>query len=170
MTNRDNWTKEECRIRYVQGLRIGLRDLALDSGNSLSAVRRWCNDENWVNLRAAYQSNLSTAIEENTLAKLSERVSEDLVDLNRSHLESLARSRLMAIDFLEVLKKSVEEYPREIRWERVGNKDFSLAILRYCNVLNAAIEMERSALGMRHLDLDTAINEVTKAGYEVSEI
>ena len=80
------WTKEECRRRYVEGERIGQRALSEQSGRQPTVIARWCREGNWVQQREQYVSKLRAEIQAKTIEKTSDRLSDELAKRNEDHI------------------------------------------------------------------------------------
>jgi hypothetical protein len=162
------WKKEECRVRYVQGEPISLKALALEANYSFSVLSTISYREGWVAQRKEYQRKLDEITLAKTLDKTSDLRSDRLVVVNEQHIESLTKTRLTAESFLTTLIMSLRDLPQGDRAARLVDSQFSLAVQRYSNTILNSIQVERIALGLKYLDVDVAVNELVKAGFEVS--
>lgn len=167
--NKKKWTKEECRDRYVYGERIGIRSLTKLSNNVHSTVARWCAEDKWTELRDRYQIALRSETEAKIISETSDRLSDELVKLNEEHIKGSELFRKMAQQFAGILATEIQNTDCGDRVKKLTNKEFTLAVNRYANVFATAVSLQRQATGMQYLDINNAIEQIIKAGYDVSE-
>jgi hypothetical protein len=169
LPKKKKWSKEECRDRYVRGEKIGQRELSKQSGRHETVIARWCSQEKWVQQRQQYVSRLQVETESKTIQKTSDRLSDELAKLNEEHIKGSELFRKMAQQFAGIMAAEIQNSSNEKRFEKLTDKEFSLAIQRYSTIFATAVQLQRQATGMQYLDLDKAVSEVIKAGYDVSE-
>ena len=169
MAKKKKWTREECRDRYVTGDKIGIRTLAKLSGRAHGVLGDWSSKDNWTGQRERFQNNLRTETEAKTIDKTSDRLSDELAKLNEEHIKGSELFRKMAQQFAGILATEIQNCSPEGRVKKLTDKEFTLAINRYANVFATAVALQRQATGMQYLDINTAIEQVTRNGYEVSE-
>jgi hypothetical protein len=75
----------------------------------------------------------------------------------------------MAQQFAGILAADIQNSGDETRIKKLTDKEFTLAVQRYSTIFATAVQLQRQATGMQYLDLDKALSEVIKAGYDVSE-
>ncbi len=163
------WSKEECRDRYVTGEKIGIRSLAKLANVNLSTIGKWCSHGNWKAERDRYQIELRSQTEAKTIEKTSDRLSDELTKLNEEHIKGSELFRKMAQQFAGILATEIQNSTNPERVRKLTDKEFTLAVQRYSNVFATAVQLQRQATGMHYLDLDKAVSQVIKAGYDVSE-
>ncbi len=169
MAKKRKWSKEECRIRYVQGEKIGQRALAEQSGRTKSVIAEWCSRENWVQQREQYQGKLRAEAEQKTIDKTSDRLSEDWAKINEEHLKGTELFRKMALQFGMALGNKFSNASSEDKAKIAADKDFSLAVQKYGSLYKDMVQLERIALGMEYMDSNKAIAKVIRDGYDVIE-
>uniref|UniRef100_B8HMZ9 Transposase n=1 Tax=Cyanothece sp. (strain PCC 7425 / ATCC 29141) TaxID=395961 RepID=B8HMZ9_CYAP4 len=57
MSESNQWSREECRNRYVRGEKISLRELSRLSSRALGLLGRWCKEDGWTEQREQYRLN-----------------------------------------------------------------------------------------------------------------
>lgn len=163
------WTREECRIRYVQGERIGLRALAKVSGRAHSVLCRWSSKDRWTEQRGQYEGRMRANLEVKTIEKTTEILSDELSKINEEHIKGLEFYRKLALQCTQTLATELAALEKSGRFKLTKDKDFALVLQKYAGVHMDAINIERMALGMQYLDLNKAIEATKKAGYDVVE-
>ncbi len=159
------WTKEECRRRYVEGEKIGQRALAEQSGRTKSVISDWCSADGWVQQREQYQGRLRAEVQAKTIEKTSDRLSDELAKRNEDHVKGYEVFRAIATQFNKALLTELQTSGDKLKLL----DDKSVSFQRYATGYKLAVEGERAALGMEYLDINKAIAEAIKAGYEVNE-
>ena len=139
------------------------------SNVNLSTIGLWCSRGNWKAERDRYQIALRSETEAKTIEKTSDRLSDELAKLNEEHIKGSELFRKMAQQFAGILATEIQNCSPEGRVKKLTDKEFTLAINRYANVFATAVALQRQATGMQYLDINTAIEQVTRNGYEVSE-
>ena len=165
MSKKRKWSKEECRIRYVQGEKIGQRALSKQSGRAPTVIARWCKEDNWVQQREQYVSRLRAETSQKTIEKTSDRLSDDLAKRNEDHVRGFEVIRAGAIQFNKTLLTELQKSDRKLKL--LDEK--SMSFQRYATAYKLAVEGERQALGMEYMDSNKAIAKVIKDGYDVIE-
>lgn len=166
---KQKWTREECRIRYVEGEKIGQRALAEQSGRVANLIGKWCSEDGWVKQREQYQSRLRAETQDKTIEKTSEILSDELSKINEEHIKGLEFYRKLALQCTQTLATELTALEKNGRFKLTKDKDFALVLQKYAGVHMDAINIERMALGMQYLDLNKAIEATKKAGYDVVE-
>lgn len=159
------WSKEECRIRYVQGEKIGQRALAEQSGRAASLIGQWCSEDGWVKQREQYQSKLRAETHRKTLELTSDRLAEDLAKRNEDHVKGYEVFRAVSVQYTKALLTELQATSNKLQLL----DDKSMATQRYAAIYNLAVQGERTALGMEYMDINRAIEAASRAGYEVVE-
>ena len=165
LAKKRKWSREECRLRYVQGEAIGQRALAEQSGRAASVIAAWCSEDGWVQQREQYQSNLRAETQKKTIEKTSDRLSDDLAKRNEDHVRGFEVIRAGAIQFNKTLLTELQKSDRKLKL--LDEK--SMSFQRYATAYKLAVEGERQALGMEYMDSNKAIAKVIKDGYDVIE-
>jgi hypothetical protein len=156
------WNRPQCERRYIEGEKIGLRQLATESGQPKGTIERWCKADDWVGKRGQFQDELKTKTQEKTIEKLSERLSDAMSVLSLQHLESHKLVRGIAVDILKKIKVKVEETQ--------NLEDIPVRIVNaWSIILTRHIDGERKAAFLDNLNLSSAIERVVNAGFVVSE-
>lgn len=155
------WSKEQCRLRYVQGVGLGLKALAIESGVPIGTLKRWSSQkpDTWPQQRRQFDTKVRLL----THQKSVEAIAQSNEAVIAEHLEMLAMLREIASVFFKALLIKVREIENDT--DPVNNEllEFLKSIggrvplQTYANVLHLAIQGERQAL---YLDLaDPAILE-----------
>lgn len=163
------WSREQCRTRYVQGEKIGIRTLSKLANRSHGTVGTWSSEDNWTGERERYHNELRTKTEEKVIEATSDRLADELVKMNEEHIRGAELFRKMSQQFAGILATEIQQINQSDRSKTIINKEFSLALQRYSGIFATAVQLQRQATGMQYLDLDKAVSEVIKAGYDVSE-
>lgn len=162
------WSKEECRLRYVQGERIGLKALAIESGVPFGSLKRWSSSEKpetWPQMRKQYDAEVRLLTHQKSVELVSDAIATSNEAIIAEHLEMLAILREIVSMFLKVVQFKLKEIEDSTEPSVVNDRqlDFLISIAGRCpltvysNALHLAIQGERQAL---HLDLvDPAILE-----------
>ena len=169
MAKKRKWSKEECRIRYVQGEKIGQRALAKLAGRDPAVIGRWCSADNWVEQRQQYVSKMQAEAERKTIEKTSDRLSDEWAKINEEHLKGTELFRKMALQFGMALGNKFSNASGEDKPKIAADKDFSLAVQKYGSLYKDMVQLERIALGMEYMDSNKAIAKVIRDGYDVIE-
>lgn len=151
------------------GERIGVRSLAKLANRPNSTISRWCAEDGWTGQRDRYQVELRAKTDEKTLDKTSDRLSNELTKLNEEHIKGSELFRKMAQQFAGILATEIQNIDINNRASKLIDKEFTLAINRYANVFATSVSLQRQATGMKYLDINTAIEELGRLGYIVSE-
>lgn len=166
---KNKWSREECRIRYVQGDKIGLRSLSKLANRPNSTVSRWSSEDSWAEKREQYWVRLKAETVEKTIAKTSDRLSDEWSKINEEHLKGTEVFRKMALQFGVALGNQFSQSSSEAKAKLAADKDFSMAVQRYSSIYKDMVNLERQALGMQYMDSNTAIAKVISDGYDVIE-
>ncbi len=169
MPKKQKWSREECRIRYVQGEKIGTRSLAKLANRPICTVARWCAEGKWAEQRDRYQIKLRSESEQKAIEKTSDRLSEEWSRVNEEHLKGTELFRKMALQFGMALGNKFSNASTEEKAKIAADKDFSMAVQRYGSLYKDMVNLERVALGMEYMDGNKAIAKVIKDGLIVSE-
>jgi hypothetical protein len=161
------WTKEQCRLRYVQGERIGLKALAVESGVPIGTLKRWSSEkpETWPQQRRQFDTKVRLLTHQKSVEAVSGAITQSNEAVIAEHLEMLAMLREIASFFFKAVLFKVKEIENDSDPDSVNDKLLEflktlggrVPLQTYSNVLHIAIQGERQAL---HLDLvDPAILE-----------
>ena len=153
----------------MQGEKIGLRSLSKLANRSHSTVGSWCSEDNWTQQRERYHNAVRSKTEEKVIEATSDRLADELTKMNEEHMRGFELFRKMSQNFGAILLAEIQDLDSSARQKKVANKDFTLAVQRYGAVYTQMAQMQRLAMGMKYMDLNIAIDEVMKNGYEVSE-
>ena len=164
---KNKWSKEECRIRYVQGDQITTRSLSKMANRSLSTISGWCADEKWTEQRDRYWIRLRSETELKTIEKTSDRLSEEWAKVNEEHLKGSELFRKLAIQLTMAIGAEFQQSKSKSKTAK--NKDVYLAIQKYGSIYKDMVNLERQALGMQYMDSNKAIAKVISDGYDVIE-
>lgn len=164
---KNKWSKEECRIRYVQGEKISTRSLSKMANRSLSTISGWCADEKWAEQRDRYWIKLRSETEQKTIAKTSDRLSDEWAKINEEHLKGSELFRKLSVQLTMAIGAEFQQSKSKSKTAK--NKDVYLAIQKYGSIYKDMVNLERQALGMQYMDSNTAIAKVISDGYDVIE-
>ena len=167
-TNRRQWTQKESRDRYVMGDEITTRELAKLANRDPATIGRWSSADNWVEQRKQFANRMQTTTESKIIEKTSDRISDDLSELNEEHVKGCELFRKMSQQFAGILANHIQTSSKDIRFALVTEKEFTLALQRYSGIFATSLQLERQALAMDYLNLDKAIAKTMDAGLEVS--
>jgi hypothetical protein len=132
-------------------------------------VGAWSSEDNWIQERERYHNELRTKTEEKVIEATSDRLADELTRMNEEHIKGFELFRKMSQNFAAILAAEIQETSNSDRSKKVTNKDFTLAVQRYSAIFAQMAQMQRMSLGMKYMDLNVAMDEVIKAGYEVNE-
>lgn len=163
LVNTKKWSKEECRLRYVEGEKISQRTLSEQSGRALGVLSRWCRDDDWVGQRDQYVSKVRAATQKKTIEKTSELLSDDLAKRNEDHVKGYEIYRGLSIQFSKALLTELQTADNKLDLL----DQHAMAAQRYANIYNLSIQGERASLGMDYMDINKAIARLIKDGYDV---
>jgi hypothetical protein len=164
---RETWTREKCRLRYVQGQRIVLHTLAAESGVPIGTLKRWSSDEEvtWLQQRRQYDENVRLLTHQKSIELVSDAIAQSNEAIITEHLELLATLREMVSVFFKAVMSKIKEIEEGTEPSVVNDRllEFLISLggrcplTVYSNALHLAIQGERQAL---YLDLvDPAILE-----------
>lgn len=151
------------------GETISVRSLALLSNRSHSAVANWCAQDKWTEQKDRYLIALRSETESKVIESTSDRLAGELVTMNEEHMKGFELFRKMAQQFATILAAEIQDLGNSDRQKKVVDKDFTLAVQRYSSINAQMAQMQRLAMGMKYMDLNIAMEEIIKAGYEISE-
>jgi hypothetical protein len=169
------WTESECRDRYVQGTRIGLRALALESGVPFNTIGGWSRNAQptWPEQRQQYQDDLTTKSREKSIEAVSTAIADSNTALIESHCSAWSELRGIASEFfdltLEILDAKAagnqpsEETQRAFHFlKELGGK---APMSAYSSVLQTAIAGERVAANLDLIDPNILERFANKQGF-----
>ena len=166
------WSLDKCEIEFLslEG-KMSERVIELSKRSKLSepTIWRYYRKGNWKQKVEDFDRDMIAAVTQKTIDKTSDRLSDELAKLNEEHIKGSELFRKMAQQFAGILATEIQNCSPEDRVKKLTNKEFTLAINRYANVFATAVALQRQATGMQYLDINTAIEQVTRNGYEVSE-
>lgn len=171
--NQESWSKEECRRMYVYNLEpIGIRELVKKSNRNYSLLASWSTKDGWVEQRTRYQSKLRTEIEEKTITKQSQLLSDSLATVAKRHYEgykvfsdlAVTYGRLQHRLLLEAEGKGFDDAYNMLR--RINPTEINFWSL----VLDRSFKGESQSVGLKQeIDPNAAIQTLEKMGYEIRE-
>lgn len=167
-TNRRQWTQQESRDRYVMGEEISTRELAKLANRDRATIGRWCSADNWVKQRRQFADKLQATTENKIVEKTSDRISDDISELNAEHVRGSDLFRKMSQQFAGILISRVQNANADTRHALITEREFTLALQRYSGIYATSVQLQRQALAMDCINLDTAINRTMSAGLEVA--
>jgi hypothetical protein len=174
----ETWTKEKCRLRYVQGQRIGLHALAVESGVPIGTLKRWSSEEDvtWLQQRRQYDENVRLLTHQKSVELISDAITLNNEAVIKEHLKILVTLReIVSVYFRTLLAKvrAIEEgtTPSVVNdqvLDFLGSHGGRCPLTVYSNALHLAIQGERQAL---YLDLvDPSMLEKVAARHGLSLI
>lgn len=157
------WTRQQCEQRYVQGDRIFLKDLAVESGVSERQLERWSaeGEKPWPKLRREFGGELAAATTKKAIEKISEKASDEFSNLTFEHLEAYRIYRQLATIYGNFLLEKANSNPLEL------SKLPAYAINFWSLALDRSIQGERKAAGLEYEDVNKAIQFLQSLGYEI---
>lgn len=164
------WSKEQCRLCYVQGHEdIGIRKLAVISGNSRPAIEGWVKSEQWVKQRADYRASLHRAINEKTIEKTSNEISDELsiICLENYKVHKLTRDYVAKIMELKArqLSEDLKITNSEDRRKAISLHN-SYEINQWSQALTRSTDAINQIRGIKYFtEINTAVNKLLSAGY-----
>lgn len=153
------------------GDRISIRDLAKDSGVPRKTLERWSTQDSWTTRRGQYNSQTRAKVEEKTInriiEKTSDKVSDEIASVQAEHAENYRAFRdLVMLKVKYIVRQCNQDQPLE-RFEAQLEKLNGLSLNFLSLVLDRSVKGERTALGLKYSDYNTAIEVLTSAGFEV---
>ncbi|KYC42109.1 hypothetical protein WA1_19100 [Scytonema hofmannii PCC 7110] len=168
------WNSTQCRRRYVEGGdKIGIRQLAKDSGVPKGTLEKWCRDEDWVTKRGQFQDSVETTVREKTVEKVSEKLSDELADIAianyqshkkvRDYVNKLFDLKIMSLT-VDLLNENLttEQGLEMMKKHRADEINLlSLALARATQEIAAATGLEY------HISLKSATKKLSSEGFQV---
>ena len=166
----NQWTREQCRDRYVMGEEIGVRSLAKLANRPVGTVARWCGEDQWLAQRDQHMIAIRSKTESKVIEANSSAIAERYTDLDEEHLKGFELFRKMSLQFAGILLADIQQQNRNNsdRKTQIINPSFSLAMQRYSGMFTEMAKMERLVTGADYQVIDKAIALVTKEGYDVT--
>jgi hypothetical protein len=168
------WTKEQCRIRYVEhGDNIGIRLLASISGVSKGSVERWARNDvpTWVEQRRQYRDALRTATQSKTIEKTSSKLSDELSDIVTANYKCHKLVRNYALKVLEVKMRQINEIESLPLAEKVAivtKSHQGYEINYWSQILTRSTAAIAEVTGMKYyIDINAAAGRLEREGYEI---
>ena len=165
------WKREQCRQRYVEGDDdIGIRGLAKISGQPKGTLERWARDDSprWIVQRGQYRDRLKTEIQQKTIEKASERLSDDLADISVANYEAHKLARDYAHTIFKIKAKDLQRVIKLPDEERlVELKKHSASDMNYWSlILSRSTQEIAAATGLPYyINANTAFTKLEKEGY-----
>jgi hypothetical protein len=169
----ERWAREECRAKYLSDPSLSLRKLAEMSGWNRGRLSRWSEEDpdgTWADQRSRHQARLRSEIDRKIIDKASKIVSDDLTCLAEDHYKSHKLAKEIAIVVLQTIARKLAIAQQYGDITTVVGSLNAVEINHWSNIIDRHIKGERQAKGMDYLDINVAIDTVTKAGYEVIDI
>lgn len=170
----DNWTRpwsrEQCKIRYVQGDRASIRQMVLYSGRSKSSIERWREEDRWEDERGQFQEKLKTVTQEKTLEKASDKLSDELSEVAIANYKAhkLARDYALAVFQIKARHlKKIQSLPEEQQFDAL--KSHSASELNYWSLILARSTQEiANSTGLAYyININTSAKKLEQEGYVV---
>lgn len=160
------WTKEECRDRYVHGLQISLKKLAIESGNSAKTIEDWSRHDTpkWSEQRRQFQGQARVDSDNKAI----EQISEIKAGLATEHLRSYQSARRVIdthFNWFNERINAVKHIPERLEAELKGTRKSDLNFLTLS--LERVINGERTAAGLEWENVPKAIAYLQRLGYQV---
>jgi hypothetical protein len=182
------WTKEQCELRYVEGERITIEQLAIAAGIPAPTIRRWAAAGKWRTRRDAFQAT----VREETRDKLADKLSDELGDLlsgaSVEHLEAYRICRRLAMMRGQFLLRKIEPaFRTSTHPEMAGDGEADplaaeavqaiqaealqslnpMELNLVCLIIDRCVRGERLVAGLDYENVNAAIAACEKAGLEV---
>jgi hypothetical protein len=154
------WTKEECRVRYVQGQRIGLYELSVEACVPFGTLKRWTTEkpDTWFQQRRRFEEKTIRLTDQKSMELVSDAIAASNEDAIAQHLKTARTLRELSMTFFSAVLTKIEAIETDTP-ETEQNRQL-LAFLTqiagrcplavYSDVARLAIQLERQAL---YLDL-----------------
>jgi hypothetical protein len=181
------WTIEQCRDRYVMGMRISLRALSKVSGVSAETISKASSRDRWTDQRAEFRATVNIKTFDIVSAQIAGKTAEILTAHYERELDLfnyISRAAKLADKYTDQGITRLEEF-EELKSELGGeelDKEEELnaynpyrlqALMASLNLaqtaLSSAIDGQRKALGLDYADINYAVSSVRRAGLEVVE-
>uniref|UniRef100_B8HN10 Uncharacterized protein n=1 Tax=Cyanothece sp. (strain PCC 7425 / ATCC 29141) TaxID=395961 RepID=B8HN10_CYAP4 len=178
MSESNQWSREECRNRYVRGEKISLRELSRLSSRALGLLGRWCKEDGWTEQREQYQTEQRSEIDKKTIERTSSKISEFLSELSLEHAQAYRTPRRIAEFILRQVESKIEalesthpemQDPDALRESlKALIQDSHPATLNLLSqVIDRCVRGERMVSGAEYDDINKAIERIERTGLEV---
>lgn len=171
------WSREQCKIRYVQGDRISLRGMARASGRSKSSMERWSAEDTWEDERSQYQTSVKTATREKTIEKASERLSEELADIAIANFKAHKLARDYALTIFKIKAMHLKQIQERMQLQEIDPEQLSAEIKKHHNaaemnfwshILSRSTQEISAATGLPYyVNINTSAKKLEQEGYVV---
>jgi hypothetical protein len=150
------WPESVCRDRYVEGDRVGLRQLSEMSGVPFRTLAYWSKNSDWTKQRETFCVTVATKAQRKSLERVSDELADRSTELVKAHLKALENQRTISARFFEYVMISLAATERGADPPDKVKKglDFLIAIAgkapvsTFATVLQVAIAGEREAAWM----------------------
>ena len=166
------WTEDQCRLRYVEGPKIGLRKLSEVSGVSKNTLGYWSSEDNWVDRRGRFWDSLQTETQQKTIEKVSDALSDEHAKVLTQHYQAQSQARQLAAVYFATLSKLIADLQKQGATAELMMRHLetnrAIAANTWSLILDRAVKGERVAMGIEFAqDLDAATKALQSAGYEI---
>jgi hypothetical protein len=154
------WSKEQCRRRYVEGDRIGLEDLAIESGVSIATLKRWsCSEEvRWPNQKRRFDTEVKLLSHKKSVDRVSGVLAISNEQVIAKHLKIAQTLQNLSNNFLNSVMVKINSILTGVPEPEQNQQLLELLIdiagrcplAVYSDMARLAIQIERQAL---YLDL-----------------
>jgi hypothetical protein len=155
------WSREECRNRYVQGRRIGLRKLAIESGVAAQNLSTWSMVDGWVEQRQQFQDKARSESDRGAIAIAASENSKIL----QAHYANYVEASSVAVTLLGVAKNVAEGLSGTLDPYKL--QAAASGLNQTLNALKTAIDGQRQALGLQYNDINVATEFLTGKGFRI---
>lgn len=158
------WTDAQCARRYVEGPRTSVRKLSEASGIPRKTLERWCTDGEWLRKREEFYIGIEGESKKKAIAKISDKLSDQLSELSLEHFEGYKKFRHAALAFLDRFQQEIDAIA-DIREfiSKLPAKEFNMWSLAY----DRSVKGEREIVGLHYEDINNAIAILNKHGYKI---
>lgn len=171
------WTIEQCRDRYVMGVRIGLRSLAEFSGVSYETIRYSSRNQGWVDQRSKFNGDKYEKTIDIVSSQIAKRTAEIFNDHYSAELEvfevgknivALAKLYTRSIrDRFEALQNAPTDDEKQSKGNAYELQALTASLNLAQSTIEGAINGQRKALGLDYSDINYAVSSVRRSGLEV---
>jgi hypothetical protein len=154
------WDREQCRVRYVEGDRIGLEDLAIESGVPIATLKRWSCSERvtWPNQKRQFDTEVKLLSHKKSVDRVSGVLAISNEQVIAKHLKIAQTLQNLSNNFLNsvivrinsILTGEPEPEENKQMLEFLTSIAGRCPLAVYSDVARLAIQLERQAL---YLDL-----------------
>jgi Lon protease-like protein len=158
-------------MRYVQGDRLGTRELAKVSGRSRSSIQRWMKEDSWIEKKSQFETEVKPLAQQKTIEKMVEKLSDQLSEIAIANYSALRLQRDYATMRFQIIAKDAQrilKLPPEEQLAAAETHTTNHTIDTLSKILARAIAGINETVGLKyHVDINAAIDKAVREGYLV---